>query len=169
VWEDRKGSRTGRSRCAAVALPENLKLLVVLDKEAVRGDVVACNNHAVGRGVVLPADAGAMVGAPDPGVVDEDIAGVDGEAHLRSADPGAADVEEDVGEQCRVAGVTGLAPLGPGFEERRRFSLGRVEEEAFDGDAVDIGDLHRGRALDGLEGREAETHHYRIGSGDFDG
>ena len=83
--------------------------------------------------------------------------------------PGAAYAEEDVGEQCRVAGVTGLAPLGPGFEEHRGFSLGRVEEEALDSDAVDISDLHRGRASDGLEGREAETHHDRIGSGDLDG
>ena len=40
---------------AAVAVPEHLELLVVLDEEAVGGDVVAVDDEAVGAGVVRPS------------------------------------------------------------------------------------------------------------------
>ena len=59
-----------------VAVPEDLELLVVFNEEAVDGDVVAINNEAVSAGVAGPSDAGAMIGAPDPGVVNNSVVAV---------------------------------------------------------------------------------------------
>ncbi len=58
-----------------VAVPKHLELLVVLDEEAVDGDVVAVDDEAVIAEVAGPADAVAVIGAPDPGVVDDGVVG----------------------------------------------------------------------------------------------
>ena len=62
---------------AGVAVPEDLELLVVFDEEAVDGDVVAVDDEAVLAGVAGPSDVGAVIGAPDPGVVDDGVVAVD--------------------------------------------------------------------------------------------
>ena len=89
-----------------VAVPQDLELLVVLDEEAVDGDVVAVDDEAVVAEVFVPADAVAVVGAPDPGVVDEGVVGVDFEIDVGAADAGAADAEEDVAEGDGIFLVT---------------------------------------------------------------
>ena len=62
---------------AGVAIPEDLELLVVLDEEAVDSDIVAVDDEAVGAGVAGPADSGTVIGAPDPGVIDDRVVAVD--------------------------------------------------------------------------------------------
>ena len=72
---------------AVVAVPQHLELLVVLDEEAVGGDVVAVDDEAVVAEVAGPADAGAVIGAPDPGVVDDGVVGVDSRFTLARPTP----------------------------------------------------------------------------------
>ena len=98
---------------AGVAVPEDLELLVVLDEEAVDGDVVAVDDEAVCAGVGGPTDAGAVIGAPDPGVVDDGVVAVDLEVVAGAADAGAAYAEEDVVERDRVLCVGGSVLPGP--------------------------------------------------------
>ena len=65
-----------------VAVPQHLELLVMLDEEAVGGDVVAIDDEAIVAEVAGPADAGAVIGAPDPGVVDDGVVAVDAQVDL---------------------------------------------------------------------------------------
>ena len=51
---------------AAVAVPERLELLEVLDEEAVRRDVAAVHDEAVSGSCSRPVGAGAVIGAPQP-------------------------------------------------------------------------------------------------------
>ena len=82
-------------------------MLVVFDEEAVDGDVVAVDDEAVEADVFGPADAGAVIGAPDPGVVDEGVVAVDLEIDVGAADACAAYAEEDVAEGDGVVDVAG--------------------------------------------------------------
>ncbi len=69
---------------AAVAVPEDLELLVVFDEETVGDDVVSVDDEAVGADVRVPAYTGTVVGAPDPGMVDDGVVGVDLEVAYRA-------------------------------------------------------------------------------------
>ncbi len=62
---------------AAVAVPQHLELLMMFDEEPVDSDVVAVDDEAVVAGVLVPANAGAVIGAPDPGVIDDGVVAVD--------------------------------------------------------------------------------------------
>ncbi len=77
----------------------------MLDEETVGGDVVAIDHQAVGAEVAGPAHAGAVIGAPDPGVVDDGVVAVDAQIHLRPADAGSANAEEDVVKRDRILAV----------------------------------------------------------------
>jgi len=87
---------------AAVAVPQNLLLLVVLDEETERGDIVAVDDEAVVRGIYDPSDSGAMVGAPRPDVVEQDVVAVDFNAGGGASCSGTADAEEDVAKGGRI-------------------------------------------------------------------
>src|SRR6202040_2803159 len=63
--------------CAAVAVPDHLELLVVLDEQAICGNVVAVDDDTGVGGVDRPAHAGAMVRAPCPDIVEDDVAAAD--------------------------------------------------------------------------------------------
>ena len=81
---------------AGVAVPDDLVLLVVLDKKPVRGHVVAVDNDAGVGGVAGPADPVAVVGPPGPNIVEDYIVAVDYQAVRRAAGRRAADTEENV-------------------------------------------------------------------------
>ena len=49
----------------------------MFDEETVDGDVVAVDYEAVGAEVAGPSDTGAVIGAPDPCVVDDGVVAVD--------------------------------------------------------------------------------------------
>ena len=105
---------------AAVAIPKHLKLLVMLDEETIGGDVVAIDHQAVCAEVAGPAHAGAMIGAPDPGVVDDGVVAVDAQIHLCTADAGTANAEEDVVKRGWILQVRRLASFGTDFHEDGR-------------------------------------------------
>ena len=58
---------------AALAAPAHLVLLVVLDRQAVGGDVAAGDDQAGGPAVDRPTDGVAVVGPPCPEVVDDRV------------------------------------------------------------------------------------------------
>src|SRR5271170_2498145 len=62
---------------STLAIPEHLELLVMLNQQTVSGDVIAIYHQAVLAEVVRPTDVGAVVGAPDPGVIDDRVIGID--------------------------------------------------------------------------------------------
>ena len=96
-----------------IAVPEHLELLVMLDEEAIDGDVVAVDDEAIVADVLVPADAGAVVGAPDPGVIDDGVVAVDFEIDLGAANARSADAEEDIVEADGILGVIAWLPCGP--------------------------------------------------------
>ena len=112
-----------------VAVPEDLILLVVLDEEAIGGDVVAVDDEAVGAEVGSPADAVTVVGAPDPGVVDDGVVGVDFEVDVGAAGTCSADAEEEVMERDGIFGVVGVTAFGTDLEQDGGFGFACVEED----------------------------------------
>jgi hypothetical protein len=69
----------------AIAIPESLKPLEMLDEEAVCDHILPIDCQAILGGVLCPANCIviAVVSAPDPDVVENHIVGIDGEAILR--------------------------------------------------------------------------------------
>ena len=63
--------------------------------------------------LLVPADAGAVIGAPDPGVVDDGVVAVDLQVAHGAADACAADAEEDIVERDGIFGVAGFRFAGP--------------------------------------------------------
>jgi len=89
-------------RGAIFAVPDDLVLLVVLDKQAVRCDVVAVDDHTGIGSVGSPAHSVAVVSPPGPDVVQQNVVAVDHEARGGLARRRAADPEEHVGQGRRV-------------------------------------------------------------------
>ncbi len=148
---------------AAVAVPEHLILLVVFDEEAVGGDIVAVDDQSVGGGVGVPADACAVVGAPDPCVVDDGVVGVDVEVDLRATDACSAYAEEDVVEGDGISIVAGFASLGADLQEDGRSVSAASKRRPAMMTAVGISGSHGGGAVDGTERCEAEAHDDGVG------
>jgi hypothetical protein len=80
-------------------------LLPVLGEQAGRPDVVAVDDQAVvdRRRAVA---AGAVVGTPDPAVVEQDAVAVNLPARRRHPSRRSADAHEQVGQRCLVRHVT---------------------------------------------------------------
>ena len=77
----------------------------MLDEETVGRDVVAVDDEAVVAEIACPSDAFAVIGAPDPGVVDDGVVAVDAQIDLGAAYAGSADAEEDVVEEVGILRV----------------------------------------------------------------
>ena len=121
------------------------------------------------RWVGGPTDAGTVIGAPDPGVVDDGVVAVDLEVVPSAADASTAYAEEDVVERDRVLCVGGFSFARAYLEEDGGLSLAGVEEESGDDDAVRVCCGHGGVAVDGVQSGEAEAHYDSVGAGDVDG
>ena len=107
---------------AMVAVPQDLELLMMLDEEAVDGDVVAVDDEAVGAEVAGPADAGAVVGAPDPGVIDDGVVGVDAEIDLARPTPAPPTRKKTSWRKMGFLAWRGVAALRADFDAgRERF------------------------------------------------
>src|SRR6266851_469999 len=154
---------------AGVALPEDLELLVVFDEEAVDRDVIAVDYEAVCAGVAGPSDAGAMIGAPYPGVFYDGVVAVDLEIDYGAANAGSSDAEKDIEERDRIFCVADGGFIWPNLKQDGRGCRTRVEEEAGDDDAVCVCSGHGCGAADWVQGGEAEAHHYGVGMSDVDG
>ncbi len=158
-------------RLAVLSVPDDLVLLVVLDEEACRGHVVAVDDDAGVGGVDRPADAVAVVRAPGPDVVEDDVVAVDLEADGGLADVRAADAEEHVVERGRVGRVAVVPVVAavaavprPDLEQHRRVDGAGVEDQPGDLDAAHVGDGHRHDAVPRVERRHAESEHDRVGA-----
>src|SRR5262245_45973046 len=140
---------------AVLAVPDHVVLLVVLDEQAGRGDVVAVDDHAVAARVHIPADrAGdAVVGTPGPEVVDQDVVAVDLQGHGGLPDVRPADAEVHVADRRRVERIalpTGIAPIpGPDTQQHRGAPLAGVDRDPRDDHARPVGDGERHGAIDG--------------------
>src|SRR5580692_3682949 len=97
----------------AIALPQNLELLVMLHKQAKDRDLVSIHDQAVLAGIQLPANSSAVVRSPDPSVVHQCVVAVDPQIHFGSARPRAAHAKENIVQCDRVLHMARLASLGP--------------------------------------------------------
>jgi hypothetical protein len=154
---------------AAVTIPEDLELLVVFNEKAVDGDVVAIDDETVCTGVAGPADAGAMIGAPDPGVIDDGVVAVDFEIYLGAPDAGTPYAEEDVVERDGIPGVAGGTFVWADLKQDGRRCGARIEKQTGNGDAVRVHCGHGGGAVDGMQRGEAKAHDNSVVVGDMDG
>src|SRR5665647_3159962 len=148
-------------RLAVLAVPEHVVLLEVLDEQTGRGHIVAVDDETGVGGVDSPPDTLAVVGAPGPDVVQDDVVAVDLERDGRLAGVRSADAEEDVLDAGRVGRIrpvvvlTGLAIPGvlrADLDKRGGVDTAGVDHEAGDVDAgsvnspalVQIGTQHAG-------------------------
>ncbi len=128
---------------AALAAPDHLRLLVVLDEQAVGRDVVAGNDDAVITDIAGPADAGAMVGPPGPDVVEYHVRAVHHQAVGRLAWLGAADPEVDVLHQRRIVRAGAWAVTrGADLQQDGGVHRSGVEDQARELDAGHASDAH---------------------------
>lgn len=91
----------------------------MLDEQAIAGDVIPVDDEAVRRPAFVPADvdaaavAIAVVGAPDPEMVADDMVAVDFQTGPGVPHGSPADAEEEIGEQCRIVTMIAVQPRGP--------------------------------------------------------
>ena len=153
---------------AVIAVPQHLELLMVLDEEAVGSDVVSIDNEAVVAEVAGPANAVAVIGAPDPGVVDDGVVGVDDQVDLGAAHACSTDAEEDVVKEDGIFSVRDVAALRTYFNEDGRDFFARIEEDPGDVDAISVCSGEGGCAVGGPQGGEAEPDDESIGALDLE-
>ena len=153
---------------AAVAVPKDLELLMVFNEEAIGCNVVAVDDEAVSAGIRVPSDTGSMIGAPDPGVVDDGVVAVDFEIDYGATDSGASDAEEYIVERDGIFCVSGMTFVWTHLKQDRRRRWAGIEEEAGDDDSVFVSGRHGGRAVDRVQRGESETHHDGVGAIDAD-
>jgi hypothetical protein len=104
-------------RATVLAVPDDLVLLVVLNEQAVRCDIVAVDDHAGIGGVGSPAHPVAVVSPPGPDVVQQDVVAVHHQARRGLAWGGATDAEEHVLDRRRVGRVALVGMLGAHLQQ----------------------------------------------------
>ncbi len=151
----------------AVAIPDHVELLEVLNEEAVGGHVVAVDDDAGVRGVGCPPDTVAVVGAPGPDVVEDPTVAVHDEARRRASHRCASDAEEQVRQHgwIRRSVVDGRVSISHPQQERRRYRAG-VKEDAGDEHPRGARDHHRRVPVRWDECRKSESQHDTIGMAD---
>src|SRR6185312_14612729 len=102
-------------------------------------------------------DALAVVGAPDPGVVDDGVPGVDHHAGGRLAGARAADPDEHVLDGDRVGRVVAGGAVRADLHQGAGVDRSGVDQETGQPYAVDVGDLQGGDAVVGDQGGVAEA------------
>jgi hypothetical protein len=102
----------------------------VLNEKAVRGHVVTVDDEPGVRGVIGPTHTTAVVGAPCPNVIEDDVLAVDYETNRRAARLRAADAEEYIVKSRGVGGVIITARVaGSDLERSRRVRCARIEDD----------------------------------------
>ena len=139
----------------AVAVPDHVELLEVLDEKAVGGDVVSIDDDAgVGR-VDRPPHAGAVVGAPRPDVVQDHVLAVHRQRGRHSAGGRASDAEENVGKDRRVRGLVVASRVSVAdLKQNRGGRRSGVEQDAGDEHSLGTRDRHRRVAVGRHQGRK---------------
>ena len=156
---------------AALASPDHLVLLVVLDEQAGRGDVVPVDHDTRGGSVEGPPDARPVVRSPGPDVIEDDVVAVDHQADRGLADVRPADSEEHVLQRGGVVRVAPAVPsvVGTHPEQDRRNDRSGVEDETGDVHPRDVGDAHRHDPVPRGQGGQAQAEDHRVGPLDLDG
>src|SRR5262245_33310466 len=156
---------------AAVAVPDNLVLLEVLDEEAIGGDVVAVHHHAVRGGVDVPAHRSgiAVVGAPEPDVVNQCIVAVDLQTDAGPARGRSSDANEQVVDCDRIGSVVGATPGRADLYQDGRVNLARVDEDMRQFHPVHVGGGDNCIAGGGPQCGIAHPHHDGVGAVNLDG
>jgi len=126
----------------------------MFDKKSIDGDIVAIDNQAVGAQVLVPAHAGPMIGAPDPGVIDDGVVAVDFQICRWCANGCATVAEKDI---VREMGFwrPGVASLRANLDQHRRFDWAGIEKETGNDDAVRVSGGKSSRTVDRAESGEA--------------
>lgn len=156
-------------RLPVLAVPPHVVLVEVPDEQAGGQDVVTVHPEAVVGPVGLPADALAVVGTPEPGVVDDRVVAVDHHAGGRLAGTRSADPDEHVLERGRVRRVVGRRALGTHLDEHRGVLRTGVDQESGQLHTVDVTDLDRGHPVVRDDRGQAQTEGDRAGAVDLDG
>ncbi len=68
---------------SAIAAPEDLELLVMLDKQTVNRDIVAIDDESVCAGIAGPTHPRAVVRTPDPGMIHNGVVTIDPQVDSR--------------------------------------------------------------------------------------
>src|SRR4029077_16287325 len=132
------------------------------------GDTVAVHHEAGVSGVDGPADrpGNAVVGTPDPQVVEDGVVAVDLEGNGRLADVRSADSEEHVLQSRRVGRPivrhAVVAVLRADLHEHRRVDRSGIDEETGD---VDPGNVSGGQdrvAVARCQGGHAQALYHRV-------
>ena len=87
----------------------------MLDEQAIRGHAVAVDDHSGVGGVGGPAHSVAVVGTPDPQVVQQDVVTIYDQTRGRLARGRAPDAEEHVVERRRICSAPLVSHLGAGI------------------------------------------------------
>src|ERR1035437_6054836 len=124
---------------AAIAVPQHLELLLMLDEEPVSRDVVAVHHQAVLVGVQAPAYAGAVIGAPDPGMIDDGVVAVDLQVDSGASHAGPTHAEKEIVQRDWILSVTGVAALRTDLDQHGRTRGSGIDEKARENDAVLVG------------------------------
>jgi len=155
-------------RATLLAIPDDLVLLVVLNEQAVRRDVVAVDDHAGVGGVERPAHPVAVVSPPGPDVVQQDVVAVHDEARRGLAWAGAADAEEHVLDRGRVCRVALVGMLGAHLQQYRRVHGAGVEQQSGKLDPFHVGDRHCHDPVVRHERGKAQSQHHGVRALDLD-
>src|SRR5689334_7973618 len=81
---------------SAIAIPDNLVLLIMLNKQAIGCNVAAIHYQAISSCIRSPIDATAMIGSPEPHMISNDIITVDNQTLRGFPNARASDAEKDI-------------------------------------------------------------------------
>lgn len=154
---------------ATLAVPEGLVALAVLDEKAIHRDIVTINDKSLAIGIFIPSCSRAVVGAPEPEVVADDVVGVDGDEGINAAGSSAAGAAEDVVETRGIAAMIRMIAERSDFQQCRRTARAGVKKNPGDFDAIDVGDSYGGSGVGGNECGVAKAKDDGVGALDADG
>nr|GFD53737.1 hypothetical protein [Tanacetum cinerariifolium] len=100
-----------------------------------------------------------VIGAPDPQMIADDMVAVDFQAGLRLTDGGAADAEEQVGEQRRIGRMIARRTAWTDLDQHRRHGGAGVDQQAGDRHAGHVGNRQRLAAVLDQQGCKAQPKH----------
>jgi hypothetical protein len=87
---------------SVISIPKHLELLMMFYEQAISSDVIPVDDEAVGAGIAGPTHTRPVIGAPDPGVINNGIAAVDFKIDQRAPHSSPADAKENIMKRNRI-------------------------------------------------------------------
>ena len=157
-------------RLATVPVPEHLLLLVVLNKQTGRRDIVAINHDPMISGVYCPPNPGAVVCAPRPDVIEDHVVVVYLETGRSAACGRSADAEEHVIQRHWIVRGARLGAVWlPNLEQHRRVGRTGIDDHSRHLYSIHVRNCNGGGSVLRHEGSETQSQHHCIRPLDFDG